>query len=789
MRAPAHRVARLSLMGGSCTLIRGRRLGGRGAQGAAWQRPAPKVFADDCSPAAPAPRRVTAAFGGAAALLRSPLGVALHTDSSGIGGGSALLYIADAGNHRIRVLQLPARGGSDDGEEAPPSLRLLAGTGLAGAADGTPRSRLLASFDSPSDVAVTAEGDVLVAEEGNNGIRVVRSAASGGMVERFAGHGIDGLHDSSDPLVAQFNRPRGLVHDIITGHTYVADTGNNVIRKIDGAVNPETGTRHSVSTLVGSASGEAGFADSATGSDALFNAPTALALDAEGGRLFVADAGNNAVRVVDLQSGAVLSLVGDPDGTPLNLLLEPEGVAFDPARGLYVADTGHDRVVLVGTNASIVTNEGDGVAEGMGPYGVVRGVAGSLAGGEGLRDGSGTEARLSAPVGLAINAEGTVYVGDRQSHAVRQLELEDPVVLALTVTGVGSYDHDTGVDGANARPGRWQDQYEAGYYSINGPPHNETFHVADYIMYHGEEHEVRLCSYPSQSTFFFFKGAVSATVADERDGHVYLTWRGAHAWHERSETVRLRAPGCADEGAANYNPYATIHVPNMCIMGHRATLVVRASGEDGGAYQIEGPAFFHYDELAGLGEDMDEDETHELTLAYYPGAMYTFLLRGQVAASLHPPEGRWGEYLEWAGNASDDRALLNFRPPGPGCTDPTKANYNPLATVNDGSCISSTVVDVTVEATDTSEVGYQSSNTTASPPDWFQRGAFVATDAATGADMSLSHLFREVVDEEGEGDEDGEEAALTRRLRLVPGRYTVTFFGQGKLYILNPTNA
>ncbi len=186
---------------------------------------------------------------------------------NGIGAdGAGNLYVADTGNHGIRKI-------TPVGE-----VTTFAGTlGVSGTADLTGTA---ASFNSPKSVAVDAAGNVYVADTGNHVIRKITSA--GEVATLAGGMGLTGTA-SGTGTAARFNSPAGITIDA-AGSLYVADTGNNAIRKITSA--------GVVTTLAGGSAGAA----NGTGSAATFQNPAGIAVDAEGLNIYVADTGNHGIR-------------------------------------------------------------------------------------------------------------------------------------------------------------------------------------------------------------------------------------------------------------------------------------------------------------------------------------------------------------------------------------------------------------------------------------------------------------------------------------------------------------
>ena len=263
----------------------------------------------------------TGSVNGPAALasFNKPFGVA--ADISGN------VYVADAGNNVIRLISPPG------------TVSTFAGTGVAGAADG----KDTATFNSPLGVAVDVAGNVYVADYENDLIRKISAA---GVVSTIAGkRGVAGAANGLD-TASRFNLPESLAVDV-SGNIYVADNGNNLIRKITPA--------GVVSTIAGS--GKAGFADG-TGTSASFNSPFGIAVDLAG-NIYVADAGNNRVRKIT-PAGTVSTFAGsgargarDAAGAAATFNT-PAGLVIDLAGNIYVADENNNLIRKI-TPAAVVT--------------------------------------------------------------------------------------------------------------------------------------------------------------------------------------------------------------------------------------------------------------------------------------------------------------------------------------------------------------------------------------------------------------------------------------------------
>ena len=210
-----------------------------------------------------------------------------------------------------------------------------------------------------------------------------------------------------------FADPFGVALDRV-GNVYVADAGgHNRIARI--------GLDGQVTELAG---GREGYSEGVAGA-AAFHTPSGIAFDAAG-NLLVADTGNNAIRKVTMQ-GVVTTLAGDGtagflDGPARQARFNgPIGVAVDKAGNVYVADTYNDRIRRIGVDGNVTT------------------VAGS--GAPGALDGLGAAAMFDTPTGIAIDAQGVLYVADTRHGAIRRLGPDGMVTtLARSAPGVADPD-------------------------------------------------------------------------------------------------------------------------------------------------------------------------------------------------------------------------------------------------------------------------------------------------------------------------------------------------------------
>lgn len=323
---------------------------------------------------------------------RFPGPIGLARDSAG------RLLVADGSNNTVQQVS-----------NALVASLLAGSSGQQGATDAT---GAVALFRQPGGVAVAGDGVVFLADTGNS---LVRRLGTGGETTTVAGSTAHQGFQDGTGTAAWFNAPEAIAVDS-TGLLYVADTGNEVVRKIAaGGV---------VTTLAGTA-GAKGYAD-ATGATARFNHPGGLVLSTDGTILYVADTLNHTIRKIVTATGAVTTFVGiqgvsgSDDGSSATALFNnPRGLALDGAGNLYVADTGNSTVRKVT------------------PAGQVSTVAG-FPGVAGLTDGIGEDAWFNQPKGLAATADGTLYVADTGNATLRKIS-SDGTVTTLVFTAAPQF--------------------------------------------------------------------------------------------------------------------------------------------------------------------------------------------------------------------------------------------------------------------------------------------------------------------------------------------------------------
>ena len=305
-------------------------------------------------------------------------------------------YIADSLNHRVRRISTSG------------VITTIAGTGVAGySGDGGPA--LKAQLNGPMGVAADAFGDVFIADTSNNRIRKV---TGDGTIYTVVGNGNAGFFgDGGVGYMAALHTPESVAVDA-AGNLYIADTANHRVRTATQAL--------VVQTLAGS--GRPGFSgDGGPALNAQLNSPAAVALDSAG-NVYIADRDNGRIRMVN-SSGSISTVAGSAntngigDGGPAVAaqLVAPQGIAVDAAGDLFLSDTGHNRIREVFSNGTIFTIAGNGNC---------------CYSGDG---GPAANAQINAPLGLAFDGAGNIYIADSANSAIRTIQ---PANAAPAITAV-----------------------------------------------------------------------------------------------------------------------------------------------------------------------------------------------------------------------------------------------------------------------------------------------------------------------------------------------------------------
>jgi len=330
--------------------------------------------------------------------------------------GSGNLYIADAGDHRVRKV---ASNGV---------IQTVAGTGIRGfSGDGGPAAQ--AQLNSPYGLALDGQGYLYIADLGNARVRRV---APDGTITTIAGGGrlpAGGVNEGSPAGAVALSTPRNLAFDSY-GDLYISDFGGQRVYRLGGDGNLTT----AAGTGIAGAAGDNGAAILAQ-----LSGPAGLAFDSQG-VLYIADSGNHLVRKV--AHGMISSFAR---------AATPTGLTFDGLGTLYVADASAGDIAVIpvaGSPSSFAVAAVDvSFSIGFGVYGCAgsqvvlmgaKGVGKIVAGGGKLAhgdDGPAVQARLNHPSGVSMDAGGNLYIADRDNNRIRRV---GPDGTITTVAGTGA---------------------------------------------------------------------------------------------------------------------------------------------------------------------------------------------------------------------------------------------------------------------------------------------------------------------------------------------------------------
>jgi uncharacterized protein (TIGR03437 family) len=341
--------------------------------------------------------------------------------------------------------------------------------------DGGPATQAFVSI--LEGVCADSTGNVYLADANDNRIRIINPA---GIISTFAGTGVAGYAGDGGPATQAFLRaPYGIRIDS-SGNLFIADLGNNVIRRVatDGTITTVASSLASprnlafdnngalyvsefganrvsrvnadgTTTLV-AGSGAGGFSgDGGPAIAAELNGPAGIVFDIAGS-LYIADSANARVRKVT-PDGSISTVAGDgsPGGAALLAISEPTGVAADPAGNIYVTNSDAPRTFRMDPDGSLLPLPGDGRdlffssagnlllageqhLETLYPSGALTNVLdqSSYTFGDG---GPANEARFESVAAIAIDGQGQVTIADSAFRRIRQVAL-NTVINTLPVS-------------------------------------------------------------------------------------------------------------------------------------------------------------------------------------------------------------------------------------------------------------------------------------------------------------------------------------------------------------------
>lgn len=294
------------------------------------------------------------------------------------------------------------------------TVTTFAGTGTKGfSGDGGPATK--AELNNVFGVARGPDGFLYLCDMDNARIRRV---GPDGKIETYAGSDKKGYKGDGAPATqASLNMPYEMAWDR-AGNLFIVDMANARVRRVDAKTRV-------ITTIAGT--GKHGFGgDGGPATQAQFNAPHSLAFD-PAGDLYVCDIMNHRIRKIDMKTGIISTWSGTgemktaPDGSPItgSPLNGPRAMAFGTDGKCYVALREGNALLLLDPKANKLKR-----------------VAGTGKKGFTGNGGPALEATLSGPKAVSLDAEGNVYMADTESHSIRYLDVKKGTIEVLVGNGM-----------------------------------------------------------------------------------------------------------------------------------------------------------------------------------------------------------------------------------------------------------------------------------------------------------------------------------------------------------------
>ena len=327
---------------------------------------------------------------------------------------------------------------------------VLTGTGTAAAIAFDPGNTAnIATINNSQGIALDGAGDAYIADTGSNRILFYNASTSSTTV--FAGTGASGNSGNGGlATAATLNAPKAVAIGT-DGSIYIADTGNNVIRKVNSAgiitLYAGGGTVCAPVTQYAPGATDA-IGDGCAATQATFSSPSGLATD-KFGSLYIADTGNNLIRQIGTTGFVTILAGGGSTSTACSAAVDsnndgcaglsaifnaPTGIAYDPiGQNIIVADTGNSIVRKIYLASNITNTAGVATSVVANPVTLIAG--NGQAGSSVSASNVATNSQLNDPTGVAIDASGTVYIADTGNDTIRMVTTSGVITTIAGITG------------------------------------------------------------------------------------------------------------------------------------------------------------------------------------------------------------------------------------------------------------------------------------------------------------------------------------------------------------------
>lgn len=306
------------------------------------------------------------------------------------------------------------------------TVTFMVGSNPIGSAALSQGTAVFSTSDLPSGPQVVT---AVYSGDGSNYASSTSSIASNLVLSTVAGNGPHGYQGDGGPATAaSLGFPNGVAVDI-AGNVFIADTSNNVVRKVDHS----TGIITTIAGIYG-AYGYNG--DNIQATAASLGGPSAVAVDGNG-NLLIADAGNGRIRMVNLSTGIISTVAGNGNDMPPYFagdngpataasLNSPRGIVIDNSGNIFIADTQNNRVRKVDHATGIITTVAGGGTGDLGDNGLA------------------TAASLNGPTGIALDASGNLYIADYWNSRIRKVDHATNLITTVAGNGIAGLGGDGG---------------------------------------------------------------------------------------------------------------------------------------------------------------------------------------------------------------------------------------------------------------------------------------------------------------------------------------------------------